>query len=113
MNNKYIPYWINPYPTIIFGSIAQAILTTLSIINKLPIYFIIGVIIWKLTILLITIKYIKKDFTSKTILFNLIIFLLYLYVLAYNNKNIFDIYTIVISDKTYFNNLIKNRLNFI
>jgi hypothetical protein len=109
---KYIelPYWISPYPTIIFGSIGQLILTILSIINNLPFFFIIGVMLWKLSILYITLKYINRDYRPKTLLFNILIFIIYLIILAKNNTNIFKVYKIVIKDTSYFDNFINNRL---
>lgn len=109
---KYIklPYWVNPYPTIIFGTIGQVILTILSIINDLPALFIICVFLWKLSILHYTLKYINRDFTIKTLLFNITIFITYLIILAKKNTNIFKVYNIIINDKSYFNNFFNKRL---
>lgn len=108
---KYIelPYWISPYPTVIFGSIGQLILTIMSIIKDLPSFFIIGVFIWKLSILHFTLKYINQDYTPKTLLFNFVIFIIYLIILVKNNTNIFKIYNIIINDKTYFENFLNKR----
>lgn len=110
---KYIelPYWISPYPTIIFGSIGQLILTIMSITNDIPAFFIIGVFIWKLSILHFTLKYIKQDYMPKTLLFNFVIFIIYLILLAKNNTNIFKVYNVVINDKSYFDNFLNKRIN--
>lgn len=110
---KYIkiPYWTNPYPTIIYGTIGQILLTILSIINDLPAFFIISIFLWKLSILHYTIKYIKADFSLKTLLFNFIIFIIYLIILNKNNTDIYKVYNIIIYDKSYFDNFLNKRLN--
>ncbi len=109
-NNISLPDWINPYPTIMFGTFIQFILTIISIQNDLPFYFIIGVVVWKLIILHFTINYIKKDYSIRTVLFNLILLVIYLFVLRLNNRNVFSIYKTVTSDKKYFDNFFKNRI---
>lgn len=109
-NNINLPEWTNPFPTIICGTFIQLILTIISIRNNLPLYFIIGVIIWKLIILYLTIMYIKKDYSIKTVLFNLILLVVYLFVLKLNNQNVFSIYNTIISDKKYFDNFFENRI---
>lgn len=108
---KYIelPYWISPYPTIIFGSIGQLVLTILSIINNLPFLFIIGVFLWKLSILHITLKYINRDYTPKTLLFNIFVFIIYLIILEKNNTNIIKVYNTVIKDTSYFDDFLNKR----
>lgn len=108
--NIDVPSWINPYPTIMFMLITQTFITGVSIYNNLPLYFIIGVVIWKLIILHLTLRYIKKDFTLKTVIFNLILLILYLVILKINNKNVFSIYFTVMTDKTYFDNFFNKRI---
>ena len=108
-----VPNWTNPYSTVIIGTIAQVVLTVLSILNSLPAYFIIGVVIWKSILLYITLKYVEKDFTLKTLLFNLSIFIVYMIILYRNNKNIISVYKEVLVGRNYSDNFIEKRLKHV
>lgn len=86
---KYIPYWMSPFPNVIFISICQAFIIIIGLLNNKSIYNYIIPIIGKLTILYIAFTFMKIDLSLKTLIFNIILFISYL---IFTNNKKFDAY---------------------
>ena len=94
---KYIPHWMSPFPNVIFISICQAFIVIIGLLNNKSINNYIIPIIGKLIILYLAFTYMKIDLSYKTLIFNIMLFILYL--IFANNKKL-DVYEL-------YNNLTK------
>ena len=109
-----LPKWTNPFFLLYFVFVIQVGIIILGR-NIIPLWLKIGVFLWKFSMLLIGFMVLPLDFSLITINFNLLVFLVYLGVLASYNISIYDVYIGKILTK-YYNNItitdfIYKRLN--
>jgi hypothetical protein len=103
--------WINPYSTVIVGTIGQLIIFTLSF-GIMPTYFVIGVAIWKICLLIAVILQLPADWSLPTILFNLLVIGIYwVYMVRLLNINPIDLYSCIISNPKYYPSTLKEFLS--
>ena len=87
--NTYLPYWINPFPTLFCLFFVQIAITLYSYYyTETAKSILIGFMIWKY----IMVIFVPATTNIKTIIFNIFIFLLYMLLLFYTNKNPIHIY---------------------
>ena len=98
---RFMPKWTNPYPMVIIGFIIQLVMFYRGR-KVMPTYFIVGVLIWKLVITLGAIGLFAADWSLPTVLFNLVIVLIYLLYMQYRHMNPFDIYMCIESNPRYY-----------
>ena len=83
-----IPSWMSPFPALFIGFFIQLYIFYRGR-NTLKLSFIIAVLIWKLSMLIFT----KITFDIKAILFNLLIFGIYLVFISKKGISLKDLYT--------------------
>lgn len=99
---KLLPLWVNPYPTIIIGTFVQLLIFIYGM-KSMPLYFIIGVSIWKLSLLLLTIIILPVDWRLPTITFNIAILGLYFITMIYLYRiNPIDLYSCIENNPAYY-----------
>lgn len=113
--NGWVPKWMNPYPTIIIGTVVQAVLFALGS-RAMPVYFIAGVAIWKLVLVILTLIILPVDWTPMTVGFNLAVLGCYfIYMFSGHGINPFDLYSCIVGNNEYFpktiNEFLAIRLN--
>jgi hypothetical protein len=92
----------NPYPTIIIGSIVQLLFFILGV-RAMPIYFIVGVAIWKLALILLTLIILPVDWSLVTICCNLAVLGCYfLYMFWVHKINPIDLYACIETNPDYY-----------
>jgi hypothetical protein len=109
-----LPKWTNPFFLLYFVFVIQVGIIILGR-NIIPLWLKISIFLWKFIMLLIGFIILPLNFSLITINFNLLIFLLYLGVLAIYNISIYDVYIgkILINDghDVTITDFIHKRLN--
>ena len=98
---KYIPTWISPYPSVIIATLIQLGLFIVSA-KYMPLYFIVGVGLWKFILLLITIVITDPDWSVNIILFNVAILVIYWLYCKYYDISPLEIYKCIESNPMYY-----------
>ncbi len=99
---RKVPTWLNPYPFIIFTIIAQILFFTLSY-KVIPVYFLIGVAVWKLLLIGLTLWLLPADWSWPTLAFNTVLFTIYwLYMRYWLGVDLLDFYGCIISYPKYY-----------
>lgn len=94
--------WLNPYPTVIVGTIVQLIIFILGI-GTMPLYFVVGVAIWKICLLMAAILLLPVDWSLPTIIFNLLVIGIYcVYLVMWLNINPVELYLCITSNPNYY-----------
>lgn len=92
----------NPYPTIMMGTFVQLLFFVIGA-RAMPIYFIAGVAIWKLMLILATILILPVDWSPVTILCNLAVLGCYfLYMFWVHKINPIDLYACIETSPDYY-----------
>lgn len=100
--NGWVPKWMNPYPTIIIGTLVQALLFILGS-RAMPVYFIAGVAIWKLVLVLLTLVILPVDWSPMTVGFNLAVLGCYfLFMFWVHNINPINLYSCIETNPDYY-----------
>jgi hypothetical protein len=78
----------------------------------MPTYFVIGVAIWKICLLIAVILQLPADWSLPTILFNLLVIGIYwVYMVRLLNINPIDLYSCIISNPKYYPSTLKEFLS--
>lgn len=94
--------WFNPYPTVIIGTFGQLVMFTLGA-GTMPVYFVIGVAIWKLCLLIAALAILPADWSLPTVLFNLLVIGIYMvYLIWWLDVNPFELYSCIASNPAYY-----------
>lgn len=100
--HQWVPIWMNPYPTIIIGTVVQALLLVLGS-RAMPVYFIAGVAAWKLALIILTLAILPVDWTPMTVGFNLAVLGCYfLYMFVVYKINPIDLYSCIETNPDYY-----------
>jgi hypothetical protein len=92
----------NPYPMIIIGLLVQLLFFILGA-RAMPIYFILGVAVWKLVLILLTLAILPVDWSSCVIMCNLAVLGCYfLYMIWGHGINPIDLYTCIETNPDYY-----------
>jgi hypothetical protein len=92
----------NPYPTIMIGTVIQLLFFVVGA-RAMPIYFIIGVAIWKLVLVLLTLVILPIDWTPMTVGFNIAVLGCYfLYMWFGHSINPIDLYSCIETNRDYY-----------
>ncbi len=94
--------YFNPYPTIMIGVVIQLVFFVVGA-RAMPVYFIIGVAIWKLALVLLTLIILPVDWSPMTVGFNLAVLGCYfLYMFWVHNINPIDLYSCIETNPDYY-----------
>jgi len=92
----------NPYPTIMMGTFVQLLFFVIGA-QAMPIYFILGVSVWKLLLILSTILILPIDWSPVTILCNLAVLGCYFgYMIWWHKINPIDLYACIETNPDYY-----------
>lgn len=94
--------WFNPYPSIMIGSVVQLLFFILGA-RAMPIYFIVGVALWKLALILATLAILPVNWSLGVVLCNLSVLGCYfVYMIWWQNVDPVDLYTCIETNPDYY-----------
>lgn len=98
---KYVPSWMNPYPTILIGLFGQMAIFIMGS-NSMPIYFLVGVGLWKLILMIGTFALLPADWSGATLAFNIGIIVIYWLYMRYIGIDPIDLYACIVNKRAYY-----------
>lgn len=103
-----LPKWLSPFISVVCIVAIQIVIFIIGWKYQ-PTWYIISSIIWKLLLLLITLKYINANISTTNIIWTLLLFAIYIILLYHlKNKNIMQLYYNDIRNKSTYDDILAS-----